>query len=146
MDRIDTSVLRAKAIRRDVRNIARADPDVQVAIFRDTLVYLEKYLDTGDLRKLSPRSLGFILDDILKIIERFRDLKPKLDIGTFGSVDGVLEKLRDARDKVQVALGMFNKSSELKETRSGQFFATLRLARENIEAALRLFRRANGKE
>jgi hypothetical protein len=146
VETVSASILREKATKRDVKNIARAQPNVQVAIFKDTLVHLEKYLDTGDLRRLSPKSLGLIRDDILKIIDHLRELKPKLAVGIVGSADGILENLRDARDSLQVASGMFDASHELRETKSKQFFAALRLTREKIEAGLRLFKSIGGKE
>lgn len=142
---INTSVLEANARRRNVRVLSKAEPDVQVAICRNTLVYLEKYLDTGDLRRLNSNSLGLILEDIRTIIDRFRELKSKLDVGTYGSIDGILEKLRDARDKLWVAIGMFDDSDQLIESKSTQFFAKLRESRESLEAGLKVFKVPNEK-
>ena len=100
---------------------------------------LENYLDTNDTRKLTTRSLGIIRDDVLQTIAGIRNLRPRLIKGTVNSIDGTLDKLRIARDNLQVAIGMFDSSGLLKESLSKKFFAELRLARKNIEEALGLF-------
>jgi hypothetical protein len=140
VETVSTSILREKATKRDIKKISGAPPEIQIAIFQETLVDLEKYLDTGDLRKLNGKSLGIIRDDTLKIIDGLRDLRPRLMTGTVRSLDGTLDKLRDARDNLQVALGMFDLLGRLNESKSKKFFAELRLARKNIEEALGLFK------
>ena len=137
---VSTSILIDKATKYSIRNISRASPDIQLAIFRETMADLENYLDTNDTRKLTTRSLGIIRDDVLQTIAGIRDLRPRLIQGTVNSTDATLEKLRIARDNLQVAIGMFDSSGLLKESQSKKFFTELRLARKNIEDALGWFR------
>ena len=49
---ITTSVLREKAEKRKFKNIAKAPHDIQIAVYRETLADLERYLDIGDLRNI----------------------------------------------------------------------------------------------
>ncbi len=136
---ITSSILRAKAARRNLPKIAKAPYDVQFAVYRETLVDLERYLDVGDQRKLNARSLGIIRDDVLEIISGVRDLRTSAPLGTYNSLDGTLEWLRQARDCLQIALGMFNDLGKLNENKSAKFFSEMRSARKHIEQALRFF-------
>jgi hypothetical protein len=135
---ISTSILRDKATKRDVKNISKAPSEIQIALYKETLIDLEDYLDTGDLGKLTEKSLGVIRDDILEIIKGFRSLSSRLLTGTVNSIDGILENLRDARDNIQNAIDFF------KQGKREKFYLKLRLARENIAEALRLFRPISG--
>jgi hypothetical protein len=139
---INASILNSKLAKRKLSRITDAGVNVQVAIFQETLTELEKYLDTNDTRKLTTKSLGYIRDDILNTISGIRDLKPNLQPGTVKSVEGTLDKLRMARDEMQVAMGLFDTSGLLKESQSKKFFAQLRSTRKNIEDALGLFKSA----
>jgi hypothetical protein len=89
---IRASILQEKAKRRKVANIARAPYEIQITLYRETLVDLEKYLDVGDLRKLTTSSLGVIRDDILEIINGVRDLRTIIPPGRIISLDGTLDK------------------------------------------------------
>ena len=137
---ITSSLLKEKAAKRNIRNIANAAYDIQVAVYRETLVDLEKYLDVGDLRKLNSSSLGIIRDDILEIINGIRDMRSKIVPGAIKSLDGTLEKLRGSRNSLQVAMGMFTLSGELNESKSRKFFEQMDAARKRLEEALGLFR------
>ncbi len=137
---ITASILQEKANKRKVSNISKATYDIQIAIYRETLTDLEKYLDVGDLRKLTSRSLGVIRDDILEIINGVRDLRSRIPPGRINSVDGTLDKLRRARNSLQTAIGMFNLSGKLKENKSAEFFDLMDVARKFIEDALELFK------
>ena len=137
---ITSSLLKEKAAKRNIRNIANAAYDIQVAVYRETLVDLEKYLDVGDLRKLNSSSLGIIRDDILEIINGIRDMRSKIVPGAIKSLDGTLEKLRGSRNSLQVAMGMFTSSGELNESKSRKFFEQMDAARKSLEEALGLFR------
>src|SRR6266487_3810801 len=125
---ITASILQEKANKRKVSNISKATYDIQIAIYRETLTDLEKYLDVGDLRKLTSRSLGVIRDDILEIINGVRDLRSRIPPGRINSVDGTLDKLRRARNSLQTAIGMFNLSGKLKENKSAEFFDLMDVA------------------
>ena len=138
-----TSILQEKAKKRNISNIAMAPLDIQLAIFQETLTAFNDFFDTGDLRKLTRASLAFIVNDILSIIKGLLDLtaKSRLDHSKYLlSVDHVLEELRNARDHLQIALGMFNSSGSLREDKSAKFFAQLRTARTHIDDAAHLFR------
>jgi hypothetical protein len=137
---ITASILQEKANKRKVANISKATYDIQIAVYRETLTDLEKYLDVGDLRKLTSRSLGVIRDDILEIINGVRDLRSRIPPGRINSVDGTLDKLRRARNSLQTAIGMFNLSGKLKENKSAEFFDLMDVARKFIEEALELFK------
>ena len=135
-----TSILKEKATRRKVPNIAKAPQDIQIAIYRETLTDLENYLDTGDLRKLSKKSLGIIRDDVLDTIKGIRDLRSKPLPPTVNSLDGTLDRLRKAKINLQVAIGKFDViTDQLNESKSKSFFDELDLARTHIEDALKKF-------
>jgi len=135
-----TSILKEKAKRRRVLVISKAPQDIQVLIFRETLIDLEKYLDTGDLRKLTRTSLGIIRDDVLATINGIRELRSKPLPSTVKSLDGALDGLRKAKISLQVAIGMFNiLTGQLNERKSKTFFEQLDVARKYIESALRQF-------
>jgi hypothetical protein len=137
---IRASILQGKARKRKVTNIAKAPYEIQIALYRETLADLEKYLDVGDLRKLTSISLGVIRDDILEIINGVRDLRTIIPPGRINSLDGTLDKLRKARNSLQTAIGMFSSSGKLKENKSEAFFDRMDIARTFIEEALGLFK------
>lgn len=134
---ITTSVLQQKAEKRKVKDIARASSEIQIAIYRETLIDLEKYLDVGDLRKLTSKTLGFIRDDILEIINGAREMRSTIAPGEINSLDGTLAQLRKARTSLQTAIGMFDPTGKLKETKSENFFEQMDMARGFIEEALK---------
>jgi hypothetical protein len=137
---ITTSILREKAEKRRFKNFAKAPYDVRVVIFRETLIDLDDYIYTSDLRKLTSTSLKFIRDDILGIIKGIRELRGNISLGTVKSLDGALEELRLARDATQVALGMFNLKGQFDESKSKKLLAEMRSARTQIEKALRMLK------
>jgi hypothetical protein len=132
-DMLSSSVLVAKAAERSIPTIARASPEIQLALFKDTLADLEDYLDTGDLSKLNEISLGIIRNDILEIIRGVRSLSPQLSLRIVSSVEGILENLRLARDNIQFAIDLY------RQNKRKQFYETLRIARGNLAEVLRLF-------
>jgi hypothetical protein len=137
---IITSILEEKAKKRKVSNISIASPDIQVALFREALVSFNDFFDTGDLRRLSAHSFRFIVNDILRIIKGILELRRRSQLGYFRSSESVLEYLRNARDNLQIANGMFDISGRFGESKSAKFFAQIRLARKNIADALRYFK------
>lgn len=133
---ITSSLLREKAAKRNIKNIAKSSFDIQIAVFRETLTDLEKYLDVGDLRQLTPNSLGVILSDLLEIIDGFRNSRNQSHSITIKSIDGTLDKLRQARNSLQVAIGMFNSAGQLNESKSKNFFSQMDVTRKYIDEAL----------
>jgi hypothetical protein len=136
---ITTSILRQKAEKRKYKNIAKAPDDIQIEVYRETLADLEKYLDVGDLRRLKQKSLGIIKDDVLDTINGIRDLRSQPLPRTVKSLDGTLDGLRKAKISLQVSVGMFDASGQLKEGKSKPFFNELDTARKHIEDALKQF-------
>lgn len=134
---ITTSILHQRAGKRKVKDITKAPSDIQIAIYRETLTDLEKYLDVGDLRKLTTKTLGFIRDDILEIINGIREMRSPMVLGKVNSLDGTLAQLRKARTSLQTAIGMFDTSGKLKENKSENFFDQMDKARGFIEEALK---------
>jgi hypothetical protein len=132
-DVISSSVLSAKAAELSIHTIARASPEIQLALFKETLADLEDYLDTGDLSKLNEVSLAIIRNDILEIIRGVRSLSPQLSFRIVSSVEGILENLRLARDNIQFAIDLY------RQNKRKQFYETLRMARGNLAEVLRLF-------
>lgn len=133
---ITTSVLRQKADKRNVKNIAKASYDIQLAIYRETLVDLDDYLDTSNLLKLTSTSLNVIRDDILEIIKGIRDLRVTIRLGHVKSVDGTLEELRLARDAIQVAVTMFEANGQIDKSKIRQLLTEMRLTRKQLEKTL----------
>ena len=115
---ITTSILHQKAEKRKVKDVTKAPSDIQIAIYRETLTDLEKYLDVGDLRKLKQKSLGIIRDDVLDTINGVRDLRSQPLPRTVKSLDGTLDGLRKAKISLQVSAGMFDASGQLKEVKA----------------------------
>jgi len=136
---ITTSILHQKAEKRKVKDVTKAPSDIQIAIYRETLTDLEKYLDVGDLRKLKQKSLGIIRDDVLDTINGVRDLRSQPLPRTVKSLDGTLDGLRKAKISLQVSAGMFDASGQLKEGKSKPFFNELDKARKHIEDSLKQF-------
>lgn len=136
LNAITSSLLKEKAAKRNIGSIAKSTHEIQIAIYRETLTDLEKYLDVGDLRKLTPNSLGIIIKDILEIIDGFRNLRSQSRSISIRSIDGTLDKLRQARISLQVAIGMFNLAGQLNESRSRSFFNQMDIARKFIDEAL----------
>jgi hypothetical protein len=136
---IRTSILHEKAKKRKVANIAKAPYEIRIELYRETLIDLEKYLDIGDLRKLTTTSLGIIRDDILEIIGGVRDLH-SIPLGKIVSLIGTLNNLRKARTNLQTAIGMYSSLGKLKENKSEAFFERMEMVRESIEKALEFFK------
>lgn len=137
---ITASILQQKAQQYWGKNFTKASYDIQIVIYQETLVDLEEYLDTGDLRELTSSSLNIIKRDIRDIIEGIRGLRSKIPPGTVNSIDGTLDKLRKARINLDVMIGMFDISGNLKENKSRAFFEQMEKTRQVIETALGLFR------
>lgn len=137
---ISSSILQQKVEKRNYKNIAKVPNDIQIEIYQETMADLEKYLDVGDLRKLTTKSLGVIRDDILGIINGIRTLNSNIPLGKLNSIDGALDKLREARDGFQVAIGMFDIYGKLKESKSKEFFDQMKKTRKHIEGALKFFK------
>ncbi|MBI3166592.1 MAG: hypothetical protein HYZ24_18040 [Chloroflexi bacterium] len=137
---ITVSILDGKVAKRKLKKVSDATPDIQVAIFQETMAELETYLDTNDTRKLNLKSLGIIRDDMLQMVAGIRDLRPRLIPGKVKSIDGTLEKMRCARDDILVVMGMFDYSGVLRESQSRKFFAQLRSTRKNLEEAIKYFK------
>ena len=139
---IRTSILHEKAKKRKIANIAKAPYETRIELYRETLIDLEKYLDIGDLRKLTTASLGIIRDDILEIISGVRELR-SIPLGKIVSLIGTLNNLRKARTNLQTAIGMYSSAGKLKENKSEAFFERMDIARQFIEDALGFFK-SNG--
>lgn len=153
----DSSILTAVAIRhgllarnpstdnlekRIYSSISKAPLSYQLEVYRETLVELERYLDAVDLWIPTSKSLGFIRADVLAIIDGLRHVRAigylgaSSQLNSFRSLDGTIEALGSARDRLQTALEMFNSLGELNEDKSKRLFYQMRLIRTSIEAAL----------
>jgi len=111
----------------------------QKRLMYETLVDLERYLDTSDLRKLTFDSLAFLKEDILKIIEWLKDIEDADRTHRFMiSYSGATHHLRRARSNLQAAQGMFGQEY-LDEGKASRFFDALMETRKNIVLALRYF-------
>jgi len=105
---LKSSVLEKKAIEAGSRNIRAIPHSLALGIYKGTLQDLPEYLDTRDRRKLSFQSLRTVQGDVLEINQGLRTMTKSQERDQVSSFEGVLENLRDARDHLQVALGMFH--------------------------------------
>lgn len=133
---ISTSILRQRAQKSKYKSLAKSPHVIQLDIFRETLRDLDSYLDTSELLKLTPRSLKFILDDVLEIIKGVREIKEKNPVGSVNSLEGTLDELRLARDAIQVGQKVFGPKGELSASQTKKLLAEMRSARRQIEKAL----------
>ena len=136
---LQQSLLQQKARERGFFNLSTVPHKDLLALYKDTLKELDIYLDTGDLRKLTPNAVGYIKQDILDMIGGMREIPLSEQKERIISRDGILNNLRLARDNLQTTHGLF-KGDFLDESKSKKFFSELRLARDNIEKTLKLFK------
>lgn len=130
---VKSSILQEKSKKISVRG-AKNTTGATMKVFKETLKDLEEYLDTNNLRKLSEKSLTIILDDILEIIKGLRKITPSTALEFTTTLDGMLEKLRDARDSIQHAIDLLNKGKR------NDFYKKLRESRASLEIAIKYFK------
>jgi uncharacterized membrane protein len=140
MQQLEHSILAQKALAKDIQNIYVESINKQVDLFKETLIDLEEYLDTGDLSLLTESSLEVIKIDILELIKGFRNIQNQKYNGIFNlvkTIDGILEKLRLARNNIFVLVKMID-GDKLKSDERELFFAKLSETRQNVADALKL--------
>jgi hypothetical protein len=130
---VQTSILKEKSKKISISG-TKNTISVMMKVFKETIKDLEEYLDTSNLGKLSEKSLTIILDDVLEIIKRLRNLDSNTALEYATTLDGLLENLRDARDAIQHAIDLCN------ENKRTIFYKKLREARTSLAIALKCFK------
>lgn len=129
------SILEQKASKLNV-SLQKADVNVRLGVYLETLIDLEDFLDTGDLGKLTKSGMTFIIKDVLSIISGLRSIESESQ-----GLAPLLEELRNARDELQIANELYK--NEIVAIPS-KYFTTLRSCRSSLRAAIFLLQHTQG--
>jgi hypothetical protein len=128
------SLLEKKAKELNV-NLRNASANVLLRLYRETLIDIESFLDTGDLNLLTESSITTLRDDVLSIIRGLRSIREiSKEIGgqgRFAGFDAVLNDLRLVRNSLQVALGLHSRPNL-----SAKFYNELSGSRKILKNAI----------
>lgn len=117
-----------------------ASAQERVELYRHTLVNIEESLDITDLRKVTKKILESLCIDLAEIIRGFRDLRNGLDLLPLQSINGILNHLRKARDRLSVASDLIEETTLDIVDRRYAFYKALSRSRACLERALSFFR------
>lgn len=138
---LEGSVLLGIAQKTNIHDVYAESINTQVVWFKNTLIKLEDFLDTGDLTQLTPSSLSVIKTDLLNIINGFRQIQAKNSTELFTlvkSMDKMLTYLRNARNIIFECDSMFE-GNKLRDEKTEIFYPKMSACRADIAEALTAF-------
>lgn len=113
----------------------------QIDVYKATLKELDNFLDAGDLTKTTLDMMGFIKNDLLKVMEGLRRLQEEHSSEAFKYIKSIDQALADLRPAKQIIFNSeeYFQSGKLKSESKEIFYSKMAECQLKISSARKAF-------